>query len=173
MKNILILYDNRGYVAGSLLPNAGRKLDIELLKKSFEKAGYVVETKGLHQIKFPTNYKGWYVIYPSSEDYGLFYKSFIEDILLRLQMDGVILLPRFEYFRAHHNKVLMELIRTQMSEEYRTLSARVFYSMHDLKELLRTPVAYPVVVKSAAGAGSAGVALAYNETQLLKLAKKK
>ncbi len=172
MKKILILYDNRGYVAYSLLPDAKGKLNITLLKKTFEKAGYVVETIGLHQIRFPTVYNDWYVIYPSSEDYGLFYKSFIEDILLRLQMDGAILLPRFEYFRAHHNKVMMELIRTRMSEEYRTLSAKVFYSIQDLKELLKNPITYPVVVKSAAGAGSAGVALAYNEPQLLRVVEK-
>lgn len=172
MRKILILYDNRGFTADSQVPESGRKLDIKLLKSQFENKGFQVHTKGLHELVFPSMYHGWYVIYPSSEDYGLFYKSFIEDILLRLELDGAILLPEFKYFRAHHNKVFMELLRTLMSQEYQTLSSEAFYSVNDLKRIIRNPVTYPVVLKSGAGAGSMGVTIAYNEKELLRKARK-
>lgn len=172
MNRILILHDNRGYVAGSLLSDAGRKINIDLLKKKLEEYGCHVHVMNLHDLTFPSVYKGWYVIYPSSEDYGLFYKGYIEDILLRLELDGAILLPSFIFFRAHHNKVLMELMRNHMSIEYRTLSSAAFYSIDDLKKLTSRGISYPVVLKAAAGSGSAGVALARDEKELLKKAKK-
>lgn len=172
MSGFLILHDNRGYVACSLLPNAIGKIDIGLLKQRLEQGGNEVEVLSLHDISFPSKYGGWYVIYPSSEDYGLFYKEFIEDILLRLQIDGAILLPRFELFRAHHNKMFMELYRTKLSDPYRTLQSKYFYSVKDMEKVFNEDSCYPVVLKTSAGSGSAGVALAYNSEQAKKKAKK-
>lgn len=153
---ILVLHDNRGYVASSRLPEDKRKINIDLLKNELEKYGFITEVQSIHDLIFPSKYNGWYVIYPSSEDYGLFYKSFIEDILLRLTMDGAILLPGFEYFRAHHNKTFMELLRSRMSSEYQTLNAKLFYSINDLKKIMYTPLEYPLILKSAAGSGGGG-----------------
>lgn len=176
MNKFLILIDNRGYVASSLLPGARQTINCMLLKKNLEKRNCQVEIKQLHELTFPTKYQGWYAIYPSSEDPGLFYKSFIEDILLRLQMDGVILLPRFECFRAHHNKVFMELFRTSLCyDELKTLKSYFFYSIKDLKHLLKTydsEMKYPIVIKTAQGAGSVGVALVHSREELLKKAEK-
>lgn len=162
MDRFLITYDNRGFLASSLKPGAVGKVDITLLKDGLEQAGNEVEIVCLHDIRFPSKYQGWYVIYPSSEDYGLFYKEFLEDILLRLQMDGAILLPRFELFRAHHNKVFMELYRSSLSQPYRTLQSKYFYSIKDAKKVLSEENAYPMVLKLASGSGSAGVALAHD-----------
>ncbi len=159
MSRFLIAHDRNGYVASSLEQGAEGKIDIALLQKELREAGNEVEIICIHDIKFPSKYRGWYVIYPSSEDYGLFYKDFLEDILLRLQMDGAILLPRFELFRAHHNKVFMELCRMGLSERYRTLQARCLYSIKDVEDVLERENGYPMVLKIAAGAGSEGVAL--------------
>ena len=65
---ILVLHDDCGYVAGSLLPGARRMVDRSLLISQFKSKGYTVEEECLHDIVFPSKYKGWYVIYPSSED---------------------------------------------------------------------------------------------------------
>lgn len=173
MRKILLLHDNRGYLASSLTEDTNainiHLLKNELLKKGFEE----VEIKGLHQIVFSGKYAGWYMLYPSSEDFGLFYKSFIEDIILQMQLDGAILLPKFEYFRAHHNKVFMELYRTRMNEDYQTVKSLCFYNVEDLKELLKSnQMEYPVVIKCAEGSGSGGVQTATCENELLIKAKR-
>ena len=166
MKNILLLVDSRGYLASSLVSKE-KKVDVDLIRQLFEKKNYIVEIKCIHSLKFPTKYRGWYVLYPSSEDIGLFYKDFIEDIILRLALDGAVLLPKFECFRAHHNKVFMELYRTHMKgEEFQTIHSQICYSHNDLKREIPEELAYPAVVKIAAGAGSIGVALANNEEEL-------
>lgn len=168
MYRFLIAHDSRGFVASSLEPDAVGKIDVTLLKEELEQAGHEVEIVCLHDIKFPSKYQGWYVIYPSSEDYGLFYKGYLEDILLRLQMDGAILLPRFELFRAHHNKVFMDLYRTSLSKPYQTLQSRFIYSIKDAEKMLEKENEYPMVLKAASGSGSAGVALAHNAKDAMK-----
>lgn len=172
MERLLILQDKRGYTAGSLLPEAHRKIDGGILKKELEKRDMEVEIRNLHELIFPTKYKGWYVVYPSSEDAGLFYKGYIEDILLRLMLDGAILLPRFELFRAHHNKVFMELYRTMLSEEYNSIQSTVFYGTDDLEKKLNSSIQFPIVMKTSEGAGSCGVSIAYNRREAIKEAKK-
>lgn len=172
MERFLILQDKRGYTANSLLSGAGRKIDVQLLRNHLVKRGASVEIMNLHDLAFPTDYKDWYVIYPSSEDPGLFYKEYIEDVLLRLVLDGAILLPRFELFRAHHNKVFMESYRTLLSEEYNSIKGFSFYGVDDLKKKLDEQIIYPVVLKTAAGAGSSGVAIAYSKEEALKKVKR-
>lgn len=173
MIKILLLHDKRGYIARSLLTDSGDRIDIDLLKHNLESMGATVEVRSLHDLEFPTEYRGWYVIYPSSEDAGLFYKGFIEDILLRLQMDGAILLPSFEMFRAHHNKVFMEMCRSQLSESYRTLASHFFYGADDLSEKLnKMNIKYPIVLKTSAGAGSSGVCIAKDKDEAIEKAKK-
>ncbi len=174
MKRFLVLYDKRGYTASSLEKDARGMIDKALLKQYLMDNGAdEVEIVSVHDLVFPCNYRGWYVIYPSDEVSGLFYKEFIEDILLRLMKDGAILLPRFELFRAHHNKSFMELYRTVLSEDYNTIQTVGFYGIDDLKhKLAEQTISYPVVVKTSQGAGSAGVAIAKSEAELLSVAKK-
>lgn len=165
---ILVLHDYRGYLASSYMQKS-KKIDILLLKRELIKRNFDVEIRSLHDLTFPDNYEGEYVLYPSSEDHGLFYKSFIEDILLRLEMDGAVLLPKFEYFRAHHNKVFMELYRTKLSKEYQTIKSVFLYGVENLNKILeKEKMEYPLVVKCAEGSGSAGVRLVQNEQELLK-----
>lgn len=171
MYQFLILYDKRGYTAGSLLSNSKKKIDLKILKKSLCEYDATVETKCIHDISFPSKYNNWYVIYPSSEDAGLFYKEYIEDILLRLSLDGAILLPKFELFRAHHNKVFMELYRTRLSKEYNTIKSTHFYGIDDLKNKIKNEK-FPVIVKTSAGAGSSGVSKVDNFNDAVKRVKK-
>ncbi len=170
MKKFLILHDNRGYLAMNLLPGAGRKVNLHTLKSELEKAGHEVEIQSLHDLKFPSKYKGWYVVYPSSEDPGLFYKDYIENVILQLFLDGAILLPRFELFHAHHNKGFMELQRGRMSAPYQTIQSR---NIHFIDELEKLKIdTYPVVIKTSEGSGSVGVSLARNEQELRSKVKK-
>lgn len=162
MKKILILTDQRGYLASSSLP--GRFMaDVGKIRAELRKRGFEVEVKSLHAVRFPSKYRGWYVVYPSSEEPGLFYKSYIEDVLLRLKMDGAVLMPGFEFFRAHHNKVFMELYRTLLGDEYNSLKSVVFYGVADFKRKIKLFHRYPIVIKTSEGSSSEGVSIAKNK----------
>ena len=73
---------------------------------------YILVVKHFFEIDFrKESYKNKWVIYQSSEDPELHYKDYIEDVLLTLKIQGAKLIPNFDYFRAHHNKVFMEFLR--------------------------------------------------------------
>lgn len=167
-RKILILTDFKGYIGTSLLPNQNGTLSGKILKKYFEEKGYLVEIKNLHELNTDLDWGGWYVIYPSNEASGLFYKEFIEDVILKLQIKGAILLPDFNLFRAHHNKVFEELYRTLLQDDrLKTVKSYIIYSPNDIK-YLRNKIVYPIVIKTSQGAGSSGVAIANSELDLIK-----
>lgn len=170
-KKMLILTDQRGFLAGSKLPNK-LMIDVKLIKRQLEKVGFQIKILSIHNVKFPSKFKGWFVVYPSSEDPGLFYKEYIEDILLGLQMEGAILLPDFNMFRAHHNKMFMEIYRKSLSEEYNIIDSICFYGVRDFKRKAESIKKYPVVIKTAEGSSSAGVYLAHDKDEALRIVGK-
>lgn len=91
-------------------------MDNGLLADSFSKLGWELKFERFSEINFrDRNYENDFVLYCSSEDQGLRYKDYIEDMLLGLEMQGAILIPPFRYFRAHMNKVFGEVIRDTMN----------------------------------------------------------
>lgn len=107
------------------------------------------------------------VIYTSSEDTGYFYKSYIEDIVFYLEINGTNVIPSYKLLRANNNKVFMELLRYSfgnvLSHGHDT---KVYGSIEELKERAST-LSYPVVYKQAAGAQSTGVGMARNYKELI------
>ena len=111
-KNILILRDPRGWFWKKYNEqNQTESLDITLLSQSLESAGYSVTNVRINDLDFARNYQDYLVLYASSEDFNGGTKSFIEDILLWLELQGANLIPAYRFLRAHHNKVMMELLR--------------------------------------------------------------
>ena len=179
MAKLLILYNDDGFFAGSLKTNDPvRSMNLLKLKQYFEKKGHIAEVHCYSEITFPSKYCGWYVMYASSEDAGLFYKDYLEDILLRLIVDGAVLLPSFDFFRAHHNKAYMELLRTGFTSStdegsLDSIKTQVFGGYDAfIKNMDFEHTAYPLVVKSSAGSGSSGVILAKNEQELIAAVKR-
>lgn len=172
MKKILILTDQRGFMADSRLPNKFF-VDINLMKEELVKKGFKVEVSSIHNLKFLSKFEGWYVVYPSSEDPGLFYKSYIEDILLGLRMNGAILLPDFNLFRAHHNKMFMEIYRKSLGNEYNTVKSFSFYGLNDFIKKSNLIKNYPIVIKTSEGSSSAGVYIARDRDEARKIVRKK
>lgn len=170
-KKILILTDQRGFLAGSRQPDK-LMVDVNAIRKKLENDGFEVEILSIHNVRFPSKYKGWYVVYPSSEDPGLFYKDYIEDILLGLQTDGAILLPEFNMFRAHHNKMFMEICRNFLPKEYNTIKSIGFYGVTDFKRKAENITKYPIVIKTAEGSSSAGVYIAQDREEALRIISK-
>lgn len=116
------------------------------------------------------DWSGAYIVYQSSEDRGLFYKDYIEDLILALELRGAILVPDFVAFRSHHNKAFQEQIRQRYLPESK-ISSRVFGCFEDLEKEIGG-MFYPCVLKSASGAKSTGVRLCKSEAELRRYARK-
>ena len=176
MNKILILTDHLGYTFTSLKNDVNRSINTTRLKNYLEKSGYDVRIESLHSIPDNCKEKGTFVFYPSSEVNGLFYKEYIEDVLLDLQNRGLILLPGFELFRAHHNKVFMEMIRDSLKDKsLKTIKSYSFYGLNDLKKAISVvehDLGYPMVIKMSSGSGARGVSLAHNCSELRKKVRK-
>lgn len=176
MRTIIILKDHSDYTATSLKSGINRSINQQRLKMLLENKGYSVKTLPLHNLDLEELRPGMFVFYPSSEDKGLFYKEYIGDILMDLSLRGLILLPEYKYFRAHHNKVFMELLRNELKhDELKTIRAESIYDIRDLKESLQQiecRIGYPMVLKTSSGSGAAGVDLANNRNELISKAKK-
>lgn len=146
-------------------------LDVGYMREYFEKLGYEVEITSYSQFDYSKNYSGYIVLYGSAEDYCGGTKTFIEDVVLYLDKQGAILLPAFEYFRAHDNKVMMEILRKGFRDEkLKSIHSDVWASY---EEFCTNEISeFPVVVKRAGGAGGTGVFLAHNKEELYKCAEK-
>jgi hypothetical protein len=115
-------------------------------------------------------HRGRVFLYTSSEDHRLHYRSFIQDIVLGLEASGAKVIPPYEFLRAHHNKVYMEILRERLlGDEAGTLKSRFFGTLEELEERVHT-IALPAVVKPASGAMSTGVRLCRTKAELLKAA---
>ncbi|MBU2623752.1 MAG: hypothetical protein KKD92_15695 [Proteobacteria bacterium] len=159
-KNLIILTDYRGQFW--LKSNYKEEsVDLPLLEKEFSSLGYDVFLKNYADIDFKNdNYKEYYVFYQSSEDPDLFYKSYLEDILLGLRQQGAILIPDFEYFRAHHNKVFMEILRELYgTDQMKALRSWYFGTYEDYRKDNRIDFDKTHVFKLASGAQSKNVRL--------------
>lgn len=175
---LLIITDNNGFLSGKLdyirwfgkkRMVSGMSIDAKKIASLIRKQGVAVSIASFCDIDFDADYSDTYVIYASSDDRGLFYKSFIEDILLFLKMSGAKLIPEFEYFRAHENKAFSELIRKRfINDKLRVPTSRIYGSIEEMKD----EKTFPVVVKMSSGSGSKGVAKADNNSELLRISSK-
>ncbi len=148
--------------------------DKPLLKKYFEKYNYKIEFLQFKDVEF--NKSLWerkVVIYTSSEEIGLNYKNFIEDIVLGLEHIGAIVIPGFDFLRANNNKVYMEILKDQMlGEELSGNRSKYYGTLDELNDdIKKEKISFPSVIKTAAGAMSRGVFLAKNNEELMKYAK--
>lgn len=172
-QKILFLTDYRGYLCGKFQGTIDKHTSsivdvnkiIELLKERYE-----IECLSFQEVDFSKSYKGWYVVYASSEERGLLYKRYIEDILLHLQYDGARLIPEFALFRAHGNKAFQEMCRYQFKDKL--LKKPKSYIVGRYEELQPDHFQqYPYIVKTSSGSGSCGVKIAKNEMQLVRIVK--
>lgn len=149
--------------------------DIGLLKSEFEKRGCITDIINFRQIDFKNNdYSNTFVIYQSTEDPDHFYKSYIEDCLLGLQLKGATLIPGFHYFRAHDNKVFMEILRDVNDYKYvKDLKSEYFGSYEDYMQSDVIQFNKPKVFKLSAGAQSKNVFLLKSKKDFQKIPTKK
>ncbi len=156
MKEILILVDDRGFFYSST-QERGSSMNVMKVKGNLEKSGYLVSIKGFYEIDFNNEYKDKIVLYQSTEDPDLRYKSYIEDVLLGLKNCGAILIPDFEKFRAHHNKNFMEILRDikRINKESNIYTKRYGTLEEFLKDSKQ--IIFPAVIKPSLGSQSKNI----------------
>jgi hypothetical protein len=169
-RELILLTDYRGAFWSSIRNKWGLcSLDVDILQQAFDKHGYRLRVMPFSEVNLRThNFRGQPVLYQSSEDKSSSYKDYLEDVLLGIQLQGGQLVPPFHCFRAHHNKVFMEILR-DLSGDVLMLRprARTWGTLEDFKASEAT---YPAVLKRAWGAGSGGVGLAHNREEGVSIA---
>ncbi len=168
---LLILLDYRSHFYSSTRAR-GDTMDVEAVKAGFEQLGYSVLVQHYSDLNFcNSNWTDTLVLYQSSEDPSLLYKDYIEDVLLGLQTQGAILIPRFEKFRAHHNKVFMEILRKTIPVSGAEFFSQSFGAYEDYQRSF-SPPSYPIVFKPSDGSKSVNVLLARNKNETDACARK-
>lgn len=144
-------------------------MDVSAVVNAFGDHGYQIHVMEFSELDLRSNHRDKIFVYQSSEDRELLYKSFIEDWIYALQLQGAVVVPEYKYLLAHHNKCFMELLRDLTpNSNVRSSKARCFGTYEEIK---KTDLAYPVVLKPSAGARGTGVCVANNRTELLRKAK--
>lgn len=172
MTRILILTDYRGTFYSTARTRHGLcTMDLGRITTYLSEAGLRPEVVRFVDLDLTEDLSGVPVLYTSSEDEGLHYKSWIEDLVLALETRGAWVIPGYRYLRAHHNKVMMEALRAQLfPADARRLGTRTFGTY---EELAATDVdgPWPKVLKSAYGAGSEFVTQAADRSELQRAAR--
>ena len=147
-------------------------MDKALLKSEFEKLGIDIQFMPYYDIDFRDKsfFENKVFLYTSSEDKNLYYKSYIEDIILGLEMIGAEIIPSYKYLRAHHNKTFMEIMRDVSDFDNKDIKSKYFGTFEDFKKNAKN-LDYPLVLKSAFGATSKTVTLINSVKQGLKKTK--
>ena len=170
MSKILLLLDHKNEFLKSVedLHNY-TSMNVDVICDRLTQYGHSVEKQKYAELDLTKSYRGYYVLYQTVEDIGLFYKSYVEDIIYFLERQGAIPLPGFALLLAHHNKCFMELLRTSLCfEGFKTIHSKLFGTA---EEALEQTHEYPLVLKSAEGYGSRGVFLARDRKEFIKIVK--
>ena len=159
-RDIILLLDYRDQFYFSTRYR-GASVNIERLKKYFSDYSINLIPKHFYEIDLRAeNYKDKWILYQSSEDPGLSYKDYIEDILIGLEMQGARLIPDFKYFRSHHNKVFMEILRDVLGiREIQNIKSKVFGTYEEFARSCYLDSDETFVIKPGSGTRSRGVGL--------------
>ena len=156
---VLTDYKNQFETKYSALPYRSG-FDKKALKSYFSALKIEIEFKAFSEIDFENDkIKNQYFLYTSSEDKHVFYKGYIEDVVYGIHLAGGNLLPGYKYLKAHHNKVFMEVLRSQSKlDSIKNIKSKIYGTYEDFikdKSILEKPL----IVKPAEGSMSKGVSL--------------
>lgn len=171
-QQIYLLVDYRGAFYSTIRNCWGLcSYDLDLVRAEFQKLGYAVVVLPYSEVDLrKINFKNHLVAYQSAEDPDSRYKDYLEDLLLGIQLQGGVLVPPFHCFRAHHNKVFMEVLRDLANDpQIRRPKSKTFGTLEDFQ---KWDGEYPKVIKKAWGAGSSGVQLAKSHAEAIEIARR-
>ena len=171
MNSLIILTDEQSeFLVSRSDPMGYTSMNVNKIGNYFKTRDFSVRVCKFSELDLSDDFKGVYFLYQSSETAGGFYKRYIESLIYFIEKKGAITLPGYEYLRAHHDKVSMELMRSGFSDNaLKTLESRPYGSWVDA---LKYDSVFPVVVKAASSSASAGVFLARNKAEYDKIVRK-
>ena len=151
----------------------GAAVDLKKLEYFFTEKGFTLIVGSFDEIDFrKQNYKNQWVLYQSSEDPSLFYKSYIEDMVTGLFIQGARLIPNLFQFKAHHNKNFMEIMRDlQPLSEIKNIRSDSYGTYEDYLSKINRYKEGVFVLKTSATSKSRGVFRLGNEKEKIKLPK--
>jgi hypothetical protein len=161
-RDILLLKDYRDHFYSSARQKYA-SLRIDALVAALGRRGITVKQRTFAELDLRSqHYRDQIVLYQSSEDRDLLYKSYIEDVMLALSTAGARLVPPFTALRAHHNKVFMELLRdTSGFAAIQNLKSRTYGTLEEFDQ--QPPHAKydePLVFKPSEGLAGIAVRIA-------------
>lgn len=173
MTRIFLLTDYRGQFYSST-KQRGIGVDLVRLAEYFKKLNFDLVVMPFSEVDLRTqNYKNEWVLYQSSEDPDLFYRSYIEDIILGLFLQGARLIPDIYKFRAHHNKHFMEILRDVFDmPEIKNIKSDRYGTYEDYLDNIDKFKNGSYVLKSSNTSKSRGVFLLKNIKDKLTIPKK-
>ena len=167
---VLIDYKEQFYCAHK---KTQRFTDLERTGALFAQAGIEQVVRRFEDLDFAReDFRDQPVWYQSSQDRGLHYKSFIEDVLLGLQLQGAVLLPAFHLFRAHHNKVFLEILRDLSGAPRIQRLRSLRFGTYEAFDRVADSLPYPQVLKGAAGDSGRAVRLVTSPRQARREARR-
>lgn len=157
-EQIYLLTDYRGQFYSST-KYRGAAVDLDKLKKYFSGLGFELIVRPFSSVNFRTqDYKNKWVLYQSSEDPGLYYRSYVDDIVFGLYMQGAKLIPNIFQYKAHHNKHFMEVLRDlQDIPGIKNIKARRYGTYEDYLKDIENLKGADFVLKSSDTSKSRGV----------------
>lgn len=172
MEKIYLFTDYRGQFYSST-KYRGAAVNFERLKEYFSKYNLELVILQLSKLDFRTqNYNNKWVLYQSSEDPGLFYRSYVDDIILGLHLQGAKLIPNIAQSRAHHNKHFLEILRDLHTlPELKNLSSKRYGTYEDYLNEMDSLNEKTFVLKSSHSSKSKGVFLLDSQNKKVKLPK--
>ena len=170
---IIILQDYKSHFGSKYTSVPYRSgMSKDMLRDEFISKGYEVKFLEFSEVKFRDDWKDVIVLYTSQEDFDYKYKSFIEDVILGLELAGAIVLPGYSLLRANNNKVFMEILRDVIPfEGLKGIQSRGFGAIEEIESSIDN-IEFPVVIKTAGGAMSRGVSSAKSSSELMNQVKK-
>lgn len=158
MSKIFLLTDYRGQFYSST-KYRGAAVNLDRLKEYFSQHNLELCTVPFSEIDFRNHsYCNCWVLYQSSEDPGLVYRSFIDDVIFGLHLQGARLIPGIEKLRAHHNKHFMEIMRDlHPLIEIKNIPTKRYGTYEDFQKEIKEIEKGDWVIKSSDSSKSRGV----------------
>jgi glutathione synthase/RimK-type ligase-like ATP-grasp enzyme len=173
MKSIYALTDYKGVFGSKHFDTPYRSgFEKELLIKYFAKENIKLQFIRFSDLDFKNkDFKNEIFIYTSSEDDNYLYKSFIEDLILGLELKEALVIPKFKYLRSNNNKVFMEILRDSfLFPNLSSLSAHYFGTKEEF-DSVKSKIKEPFVIKTSEGASGKGVFLSKSNLDTSKYVK--
>ena len=166
-KKLLIIVDYRKMLYSKINTINSYGIDLKLLIKLLKKKFKEIIIRGFDDNFDDISGRDWYILYQSSEDPGLYYKSYIEDIAYILSLKKTTLIPPYPCLKAHENKLFMYeyLFIFNKLRKY-IIDFKNFGTIQDLIKNLNK-INFPIVVKFSDGSGSNNVFYAKSKFQLM------